>query len=224
MTEHGEAKSSGPGGTPHTAAPQESPFKGGSLAAYLAGWTPFLIGLVGMAVIGWIIWPALVYSKKQQPFQFNHAAHMDSAGMSCDDCHTYDDNGRFLGIPNTAMCLDCHTWTDRQNEDSPAETEFLEKFVNPDADELISEPQWYVYSKQPDCVFFSHVAHVEKGGLACEQCHGDHGESSSLPPFYENVITGYSKQVFDEMKMTDCGDCHARHNKPENNACFVCHK
>jgi hypothetical protein len=54
------------------------------------------------------------------------------------------------------------------------------------------EVPWLVYSRQPDCVFFSHVAHVKMGKMDCVTCHGPIGESESLKPFQQNRITGYS--------------------------------
>ena len=183
----------------------------------------FVIGLIASVILGWLIWQPMLYAKKIQPFNFSHLAHTEEAGMSCDECHWYDDNGRFSGTPKAEHCLMCHTWSDRQNEDNEAETAFLEEFVTED-DELKKPLEWYSYSKQPDCVYFSHIAHVEMGGIGCEECHGDHGQTAELRPFYQNRITRYSRDVYMEMKMNDCADCHTEYDVPENNACFVCHK
>ncbi len=35
----------------------------------------FIIGLVASLVLGWVIFPQLLYSKKNQPLDFNHALH-----------------------------------------------------------------------------------------------------------------------------------------------------
>jgi len=186
-------------------------------------WSLFLLGLIIAVALGWGLWPTLLYSKKLQPFQFNHLVHTETAGMACDECHGFDEHGRFAGAPKMADCLECHTWSDRQNEDNERETAFLEEFVTED-DQLKKNAAWYSYAKQPDCVYFSHIAHVEKGGIACEECHGLHGKSTVPRPYYENRLTGYSRDVWEKMKMGDCADCHTRHGQPENNACFVCHK
>ena len=45
-----------------------NPFKSG-LAYFAAGLVPALI-------VGWLIFPMLLYSKQQQPINFNHALHM----------------------------------------------------------------------------------------------------------------------------------------------------
>jgi hypothetical protein len=225
MTQHDEALKSGHGEEAHTSVEKEVAQAIGGLKALelLKNWTPFFVGLVVALIIGWLIWPTLLYSKKSQPAPFNHLVHTEEVGLACDDCHSFNDAGRFSGVPKGEQCIECHTWSDRQNEDSKAEAAFLEKFVNDD-DELKAEPEWLIYSKQPDCVFFSHIAHVEMGGLECSECHGNHGESTELRPYYENRITKYSRDTYDKMKMNDCADCHTKHDKPENNACFVCHK
>lgn len=208
MTHHDEAQASG-----HEV---EQASGGG-------GWILFIIGLVVAAAIGWGVWPTLFYAKKPQPFSFNHIAHTEQAGMSCDECHQFREDGRFTGIPRFELCLTCHSWEKRQNEDNEAEAAFVQEFVNKDG-ELIKSPPWLVYSGQPDCVFFPHIAHVKKGGFSCESCHGDHGKTAVLKPVYQNRLTKYSREVYEKMKMTDCSDCHLKYGKPENNACFVCHK
>jgi hypothetical protein len=225
MTHHDEAQVSGHDEHGHALTGQELVKKVASVdyPGLIKSSIPFFIGLLAAIIVGWGIWPTLLYSEKAQPVQFNHAIHMDEAGMSCEDCHSFRDDGSFTGLPGTQMCLDCHTWSSPQNEDNAKEKAFLEACVTED-DELKSEIPWYVYSKQPDCVFFSHVAHVEKGGLECAACHGNHGETTELRPYYENRLTRYSRDVDADMKMTDCAACHVKSDKHENNACFVCHK
>ena len=77
-----------------------------------------------------------------------------------------------------------------------------------------------IYSRQPDCVFFSHAAHVKGAEMDCVTCHGHIGESESLKVYEENRITGYSRDIWgksiggfkkntwDRMKMDDCAECH----------------
>lgn len=216
MTDHDETQVSAQEGA-HASSHKTTRTSGGS------GWLFFGAGLVVAVVAGWLIWPPLLYSKKIQPFQFSHAAHTEKAGMDCQECHAFREDGSFSGIPKADECLMCHSWSDRQNESNEAETAFLEEFVTEDGD-LKKPLDWLSYSRQPDCVYFSHIAHVEMGTLSCEECHGDHGQTAELRPLYENRITKYPRDVFEKMKMTDCSACHTKYGKPENNACFVCHK
>jgi hypothetical protein len=191
--------------------------------AILKAWIPFFVGIAAAMIVGWIIWQPIVYAKKQQPVDFNHQMHVQDVGMDCADCHYFDSAGRFSGIPADEMCLDCHTWSYPQNEDNPKEMAFLEEYVGQD-DQLLKSIDWHVYSKQPDTVYFSHIAHVEMGGFECAECHLGHQDTSTPPPYYENRITKYSRFVYRHMKMDDCGACHTKHDVPQNNACFVCHK
>ena len=38
----------------------------------------FVIGLIAALIVGWAIFPALLYSKQPQPMNFNHALHLNS--------------------------------------------------------------------------------------------------------------------------------------------------
>jgi hypothetical protein len=81
---------------------------------------------------------------------------------------------------------------------------------------------------------FSHVAHVRGGGLACVECHGDHGSTDSLRTYYENRISGYSRDIWGQhisglgppgmrgMKMDQCSSCH--HERSVRESCLACHK
>jgi len=194
----------------------------------------FILGLVGSLVLGWVIFPQLLYSKKEQPIQFNHVLHNELVDEGCESCHFFRDDGTYSGVPKLAQCIDCH-------EEVQGESEEEAKFVN---QYVIKEREvpWLVYSRQPDHVFFSHVAHVKTGQMDCVTCHGDVGESESLKPYEANRISGYSRDIWgeniagikfnswDRMKMDDCSECHVRNNVNQGSVqtlrggCFVCHK
>ncbi|MDQ7031151.1 MAG: menaquinone reductase multiheme cytochrome c subunit QrcA [Desulfonauticus sp.] len=169
---------------------------------------PFLFGLVGALIVGWWLFPELLYSKKTQPIRFSHKVHVEDQGMSCDECHSYREDGSFAGIPTTEQCAECHS---EVQGDDPAEKKFVEEYV-----EKGKEVPWLIYQKQPDNVFFSHIAHK---GIKCTTCHPDVGHMDTPPVYYEDRISGYSKQT---MKMWQCERCHAR--RGASNACYVCHK
>ena len=194
----------------------------------------FILGLVASLVLGWVIFPQLLYSQKEQPVQFNHALHNELVDEGCESCHFFREDGTYSGVPKLAQCIDCH-------EEVQGESEEEAKFVN---EYVLKEREvpWLVYSRQPDCVFFSHVAHVKVGKMECVTCHGDVGESESLKPYEANRISGYSRDIWgkniagikfnswDRMKMDDCSECHVANNVNQGSVqtlrggCFVCHK
>jgi hypothetical protein len=194
----------------------------------------FIIGLVASLVLGWVIFPQLLYSEKKQPIDFNHALHNELVEESCESCHFFREDGTYSGVPKLAQCIDCH---EEVNGEDPEEEKFVTQYVAKGR-----EVPWLVYARQPDCVFFSHIAHVKMGQMDCVTCHGHIGESESLKVYEANRITGYSRDIWgkniagikwnswDRMKMDDCSECHQRDNVNQGSVqtakggCFVCHK
>lgn len=193
----------------------------------------FIIGFVGSLVVGWIVFPKLLYSQKHQPINFNHAVHVEMVENSCESCHYFREDGSFSGIPKNADCIECHEDIQGETED---ERIFVEEYIAKGR-----EVPWLVYSRQPDCVFFSHAAHVKMGGMDCVTCHGHIGESETSRVYEENRITGYSRDIWgrniaglkqnswDRMKMNDCANCHRLNSVNQNSVqtlrggCFKCH-
>ena len=194
----------------------------------------FIIGFAASLILGWGIFPKLLYSLKHQPIIFNHALHVEEVDDGCDSCHYFREDGSFSGLPDLESCMECH-------EDVIGASEEEEKFV---AEYVVPEREvpWLVYSRQPDCVYFSHAPHVIAGKMECVECHGHIGESDHARVYEENRITGYSrdiwgknisglaKQPWERMKMDDCSKCHVRENvnqgsvQTQKGGCFVCHK
>ena len=203
----------------------------------------FVAGVIGALIVGWIIFPMVLYSKQPQPINFNHALHLDSEKVDgvegdtkeekCAFCHGFRDDGSFVGIPKLEKCMECHDDPESPLGETAVEKVFMERFV---AEE--KQVPWLVYSKQPDCVYFSHIAHAKMGEIACTTCHGDFANNEKLPLYVENRLTGYSINIWgknisgfhwnktyaDRMKMDDCARCHTERGQEQNNACFVCHK
>jgi hypothetical protein len=201
----------------------------------------FLAGLVPALFVGWVIFPIVLYSSQVQPLNFSHVIHLDPEKVDgiegetelekCLYCHSFRDDGTFAGIPRLETCTECHDDPESPLGESSEEVKFLNGYV-----ESEKEIPWLSYSRQPDCVYFSHIAHVKMGNLDCQTCHGDHAKTDQLPVYKKNRITGYSKNIWgknilgykrntwDRMKMDDCAECHTKKGREENNACFVCHK
>jgi len=208
---------------------------------FQSGLIYFLAGLVPALIVGWILFPMALYSEEQQPINFSHSIHTDPDIMEalegtgeqerCLYCHGFREDGTFVGIPRLAKCMECHDDPELPWGETPEEEKFLRQYVAKN-----KEVPWLAYFKQPDNVYFSHIAMVKMGEEKCETCHGDHGQRDELPPFKRNRLSGYSiniwgtniagfkRNTWDSMKMDDCADCHTEKGKEENNACFVCHK
>ena len=221
-----EVSKNGSGGAPGTlSSGMDNRVREGGFSASIVLF--FIAGFAASLLVGWVVFPKLLYSQKKQPFNFSHVTHADAVDEGCESCHFFREDGTYQGVPTLAQCVDCHEDVQGETKD---EKIFVEKYV---ANE--KEVPWLVYSRQPDCVFFSHAAHVKKAGMECVTCHGPMGEAESLPVYEENRLTGYSRDIWgrniagikknswDRMKMDDCADCHQKETGHKG-YCFECHK
>jgi len=176
------------------------------------GILPFALGVIAILILGWWIFPHIIFSEQEQPVHFNHDQHMnlEKQELECRDCHFFRNDGAFNGRPDNELCAGsgCH---DEMQTETAAESKLLNQYL-----EKNKTIPWKSYQKQPDNVYFSHIYHKK---FDCSSCHLDLGYSEELPSYYENRITGYSKQT---MKMHECERCHAQEGA--SNACFICHK
>lgn len=167
----------------------------------LEGWIFFVGGLIPALVVGWLIFPLALYSKEPQPLHFSHAVHMDPDKVDgiegdtdqekCLSCHGFRDDGSFVGIPRLDRCMECHDDPESPLGKDPEEKKFLTEYVAKE-----KQIPWFSYSRQPDCVYFSHIAHVKMGNLDCRNCHGDHAKTDRLRPYEKNRLTGYSRDIW----------------------------
>ena len=188
----------------------------------------FGLGVVSALAVGWFGFPRLLYVSAAQPLTFSHQKHaFEATGLACADCHGFRADGSFAGIPPIENCGNCHA---EVQGDSAAEKKLVEEYVKPGR-----EIPWLVYARQPDNVFFPHAPHVKRAQIACERCHGPHGQSTELRPFEVNRVSGYSRDIWGPslsrlglekwqgMKMTDCVRCHAQQGRG-GTSCLACHR
>jgi len=174
----------------------------------------FWVGASIALAAGWAGFPRALYERRPQPVEFSHKVHTGTGGMKCEDCHELRADGSFAGIPALEKCAGCHS---AAMGSTAAEKRFIDGYVTPRR-----EVSWAVYARQPENVYFSHAVHVKRAQLACAGCHGDHGQAETLPPYEEDRISGYSRDVWLGMKMDDCVACHRQHGL--EHSCLDCHK
>ena len=186
----------------------------------------FLAGLCVMLFVGWVVFPYLLYERKEQPLQFSHKIHIGTAGMSCDNCHAFKNDGRFTGIPALSKCTECHSGVIGKSSE---EKKLVEEYVSKNR-----EIPWLVYARQPQNAYFSHASHIKLANISCDQCHSRHDTTDNLRLYERNRISGYSRDIgrksifsfasasWNGLNMDDCADCHNKHHIP--NTCLKCHK
>ena len=187
----------------------------------------FSLGIAAALLVGWVVFPRALYVKKHQPLDFLHKTHAEKSGLAdCNECHALRDDGSFAGLPAAEKCASCHAERIGQ---SKAEAILVDDYIKPG-----HETRWLVYARQPANVFFSHAIHVKRAGLSCTECHSTYGETDQIRVYQVNRISGYSRDIWGQsmsrlrraphegMKMSDCEDCHRRHNLEVG--CLGCHE
>ena len=186
----------------------------------------FLAGALGALGVGWVGFPYAIYESRPQPVSFSHKAHTEKGGMKCEDCHAFRDDGSFAGIPKLETCAACHA---APMGTTVAEKQFIDNYVTPQ-----KEPQWAVYARQPEHVYFSHAPHVKVAKIACARCHGDEGSSATARVYQQDRISTYSRDIWGRpspkasflseggMKMDNCVSCHE--GQGLHHSCLDCHK
>ncbi|HEV2708802.1 MAG TPA: cytochrome c3 family protein [Edaphobacter sp.] len=131
-----------------------------------------------------------------QPIAFNHQQHIQTAKMSCNDCHEPRGNGGALAMPQPAKCMSCHNTI---ATDKPDIKRLAEAAKNEDP------IPWVRVYRVPSFVTFSHKTH---SAATCEQCHG---------PVAERTAIALEKNT----NMGTCIACHQAKGAPTT--CDTCH-
>ena len=138
-----------------------------------------------------------------QPVEYSHKVHIETAGMTCTDCHIYADKAASATIPNIDVCQTCHA--DEPVSKSPEEL----KVINHVKEE--KEIPWRQIYKVPDHVYFSHRRHVVDGAVECSECHGAVAEAAG-PVTYQII----------PVTMENCLNCHKQREVTTD--CLACHR
>ena len=164
----------------------------------------FLALLIVAALVAMVFGVSRRGMRVEQPIAFNHALHIEKAGLECTYCHTDAADRMVAGLPGKENCLDCHDLD--EEADSHPEKAKLVPYVDSE-DEI---PWIRVAVTRPD-VFFSHRRHVAVGEIDCLECHTDQDTITTPPPAPRLVMT-----------MDDCIACHERNGSSTD--CLACHR
>ncbi len=139
----------------------------------------------------------------EQPIEYSHKAHVQSAGIVCVDCHQSVETGIRASIPPLETCKGCHS--DNLLTESPEEKKLLHYLADG------AEVPWNKVYHVPDHVYFSHRRHVSGGKVVCQECHGDVASFVNAVSFQFLPVT-----------MENCMKCHKERNV--TNDCLACHR
>ncbi len=151
--------------------------------------------------------PRLQYRTVEQPIQFNHKVHSEAVGMTCDDCHPSVPTDASPAFP-ISTCAVPRREGEQRGRAAPRRA-----LRRDGARGAVARPR----AAARERLLLPRAAHRAK--IACERCHGPHGESPRRAPVQENRLTWYSRDIWgpsptrprgtwEGMKMTDCSSCH----------------
>jgi hypothetical protein len=135
-------------------------------------------------------------SAPAQPIAFNHKLHVQTAKMTCNECHEPRGAGSNLALPQPAKCMSCHVSIATDNPDIKRVAEAAKN-----EDPIL----WVRIYRVPSFVTFSHKTHA---GNTCEECHG---------PVAERTAIAQEKDT----TMGSCIACHQAKGAPTT--CDTCH-
>jgi hypothetical protein len=133
-----------------------------------------------------------------QPIAFNHNLHVQTAKMSCNECHEPRGNGTTLAMPQPPKCMRCHASIATDKPD-------IQRLA--DAAKNEDPIPWVRVYRVPSFVTFSHKTHTTAGST-CEECHG---------PVAERTAIALEKDT----SMGGCIACHQAKGAPAT--CDTCH-
>lgn len=136
------------------------------------------------------------------PVPFNHEVHVVENELECSFCHTHVLDASYAGLPDLELCSMCHGG--EPLGESPNEMQLI-RLIEKDV-----PLEWVHRFRQPPHVFYSHRRHVVAGQLDCPTCHGNIGQSTTMPADVARLT------------METCIGCHRRSGVATN--CTTCHR
>jgi cytochrome c551/c552 len=153
-----------------------------------------------------------------QPIEFPHSVHAGINGIDCKYCHNSVTKSKSAGLPTVNVCMNCHKQVVGATPEQAAKISKIYEAAgwNPEGSGMYTgktkEIVWNKVHALPDHVYFSHMQHVEVGGIDCKQCHGDMAkmtETAKVQPVSElNKIEGNVKLTRPTLTMGWCIECH----------------
>ncbi|MES2730344.1 MAG: cytochrome c3 family protein [Bacteroidota bacterium] len=125
-----------------------------------------------------------------QPIAFSHKLHAGQYQIQCRYCHTGVNISKHANIPSANICMNCHNAIKRESPEIQKIYTAIEK------DQPI---EWVRVHNLPDLAYFNHSQHVNVGGVACQQCHGEIEKMEVV-------------QQRSSLTMGWCIDCHRKTN------------
>jgi len=156
-------------------------------------------GLIGIAVLMYVLPLDLQDRSPVQPIAFSHKLHAGDNKIPCLYCHRGANKAPSAGIPAMADCRACHLYI------APNAPEIKKVLAYWDRHEAIP---WVRVHLLPDHVYFPHMMHV-RANVDCGTCHG---EVAAM----ERITRKAS------LKMGWCLNCHRQHKASID--CWTCHK
>ena len=131
------------------------------LRSLLLFFLPFIVFTYASFIVFQKSCDQAMHVQAQKLIPFNHQTHIVKYEASdCELCHGYYDDGRYKGIPTIGDCRMCH------DGNTAKEKAMFNGFKDTDK-------PWGSFAKQPDLVYFSHIAVMKNTKTArCASCHG----------------------------------------------------
>lgn len=132
-----------------------------------------------------------------QPIAFSHALHAGEFQIDCNYCHTGVRKSKNANIPSPNMCMNCHSMITKVTGQEEESKEIQKIYAAIENNQPI---EWIRVHNLPDLAYFSHVQHVEVGGVECQTCHGP-VEEMEVVRQHESLTMGWCINCHRETKI-----------------------